>query len=195
MLSARCVSVLMTSILCSMGWWLCNCMCMCRLSVHTGLEWPISGGQGVEQGEFNICLHFADPLDAGVLSVQMMCERLDVCCFDHCRGIINVPAPIFDWVQVCFQRFTIIILHTQIGHNGANRCANSRAFYLSVDITIIFEICGGQALAQSVRHLLGAKGGPVCQRGISCQLLVYQCEALFCWDAVYIIWPIKIGNI
>ena len=104
---------------------------MCRLSVHTELEWPIppSGGQGVDHGEFSVCLQFAGPLIACVcvLSVQMLWERLDVCRFDHCEGVINVPAPICGWVLVCFQRFTLIILHKQIGHNGADRCAHREA--------------------------------------------------------------------
>ena len=80
-----------------------------------------SGGQGVEHGEFSICLQFSGPLNACVLSVQIVCERLDVCSFDHCEAVINVPAPIFGWVLVCFQRFTLVILHKQIGHNGAER--------------------------------------------------------------------------
>ena len=46
----------------------------------------------------------------------MLCEWLDVCCFDHCEGVIHIPAPIFGWVLVCFQRFILILLHKQIGH-------------------------------------------------------------------------------
>ena len=32
---------------------------------------------------------FIGPLDACVFSVQVLCERLDVCCFDHCERVIN----------------------------------------------------------------------------------------------------------
>ena len=37
-----------------------------------------------------MCLQFAGPLNTCVLLVQMLCERLDVCSFNHCEGIINV---------------------------------------------------------------------------------------------------------
>ena len=49
-----------------------------------------SGGLGVEHAEYPIGLEFVGPLDAFVLSVQVLCEQLDVCCFDHCEGVINI---------------------------------------------------------------------------------------------------------